>query len=172
MTVAAPRVDTRATFQWSLPDEVVLDLDVPNRWEALRAISTTIERSRGLSAPPTFRALWRREQAVSTALGSGFALPHARVEGITEPVTVYVRTRRPIGFAAPDHRAVGELLVILVPNDADNAKHLQLLALVAEMFSDYGFRTRLLRARDVSSIRFAFAGRLRARNDVNPRGLR
>jgi len=172
MTLAVRKIETNATPQWSLPDEVVLDLDVANRWEALRAISAMIERSRGLSAPPAFRALLRREQAASTALGRGFALPHARVEGVTEPVTVYVRTRRPIGFAAPDHRPVAELLVILVPNDADNAKHLQLLALVAEMFSDYGFRTRLLGAREVSSVRSTFADWLRARNDVKPRGLR
>jgi len=172
MTLAVQKIDKHATPQWSLPDEVVLDLDVPNRWEALRAISAMIEYSRGLSAPPTFRALWRREQAASTALGRGFALPHARVEGIMEPVTVYVRTTRPIGFAAPDHRAVSELIVILVPNGADNAKHLQLLGLVAEMFSDYSFRTRLLGARDVSSVRSTFGDWLRARNDVNPRGLR
>jgi len=172
MTLAAPKIDTHAALQWSLPDEIVLDLNVPNRWEALRAISAMIERSRGLSAPLTFRALWRREQAASTALGRGFALPHARVEGIIKPVTVYVRTRRPIAFAAPDHRAVAELLVILVPNDADNAKHLRLLALVAEMFSEYGFRTRLLRARDESSVRSTFGSWLLARNDVTSWELR
>lgn len=139
------------------PQEIALDLDVSNRWEALRTVSALIERSRSLSAPPVFRALWRREQAASTALGNGFALPHARIEGIPEPVTVYVRTKRPIGFAAPDHRAVSELFVLLVPSDADNTKHLRLLALVAEMFSDNDFRAGLLRASDVASIRSAFA---------------
>jgi PTS system nitrogen regulatory IIA component len=143
-------------LQWSSPQEIALDLDVSSRWEALRAVSAEIERSRGLSAPPIFRALWRREQAASTALGKSFALPHARIAGIAEPVTVYARTRTPIDFAAPDHRSVSELFVLLVPSDADNAKHLQLLALVAEMFSDDAFRTRLLQASDAASIRSIF----------------
>jgi mannitol/fructose-specific phosphotransferase system IIA component (Ntr-type) len=51
---------------------------------------------------------------------------------------------------------VSELFVLLVPSDADNAKHLQLLALVAEMFSDDAFRTRLLQASDAASIRSIF----------------
>jgi len=143
-------------LQWSIPQEIALDLDVASRWEALRAVSAMIERSRGLSAPPIFRALWRREQAASTALGKGFALPHARIAGIAEPVTVYARTRSPVGFAAPDHRSVSELFVLLVPSDADNAKHLQLLALIAEMFSDDAFRTRLMEASDEASIRSTF----------------
>jgi len=138
------------------PQEIALDLDVSNRWEALRTVSALIERSRSLSAPPVFRALWRREQAASTALGNGFALPHARIEGIPEPVTVYARTRRPIGFAAPDHRTVSELFVLLVPSDADNTTHLQLLARVAGMFSDDDFRADLMSASDVASIRSTF----------------
>ena len=79
--------------QWLCPRQIELDVDLPNRWEALRAVSAMIERSQGLSAPPVFRALWRREMAGSTAVGNGLAIPHARIAGIAEPVTVYVRTK-------------------------------------------------------------------------------
>ena len=154
--LAADRVVPDEALRWSLPQEVALDIDVPNRWEALRAVSFVIERARGLSAPPIFRALWRREQAASTALGKGFALPHARIPGIAEPLTLYARTAHPIGFAALDHAPVSELFVLLVPIEADHAKHLQLLALVAEMFSDETFRTRLAAAPDPAGIRSAF----------------
>jgi len=138
------------------PQEILLDLAVSSRWEALREVSALIERSRGLSAPPIFRALWRREQAASTGLGSGFALPHARITGITEPVAAYMRVKTPISFAAPDHRPVSELFVLLVPTDADNAKHLELLASIAELFSDGGFRAALRRAHDATSVRQTF----------------
>lgn len=143
--------------QWLRPQEVELDLDVPNRWDALRAVSATIERSRHLSAPPVFRALWRREEAASTAVGNGFAIPHARILGIAEPVTVYVRMKAPIAFAAPDGKRVSDLFVILVPADGANARHLQLLALVAEAFSDTNFRARLAAASGPEHVRSAFS---------------
>ena len=145
-----------AALQGAVPQELALDLDVPNRWEALRAVSGLIEDSRGLSAPPVFRALWRREQAASTALGKGFALPHARIPGIAERVTVYARTRVPIGFAAPDHRPVSDIFVVMVPDEAEPAKHVQLLAVVAAMFSDDAFRRHLTAAPDAASVRSTF----------------
>ena len=139
------------------PTDILLDLDVPNRCGALRAVSAMIERSQRLSAPPVFRALWRREKAESTGVGDGFGIPHARIAGITDPVTVYVRLKAPVDFAAPDGKRVSELFVILVPTDGDNAKHLQLLSLVAEAFSDSDFRVRLSAAADPLAVESAFS---------------
>jgi nitrogen PTS system EIIA component len=138
------------------PQEIALDLDVANRWEALRAVAEIIERSRGLNAAPILRALWRREQADPTALGHGIALPHARIMGIAEPVTMYLRTQAPIAFSAPERGPVSELFVILVPDSADNAKHLELLALIAQMFSDPAFRSDLTSANTVADVRSVF----------------
>jgi nitrogen PTS system EIIA component len=144
-------------MQWLCPQEIELDLDVAGRWEALRAVSAIIERSQRLAAAPVFRALWRREMAASTGVGNGFAIPHARIPGITEPVTVYVRLKAPVDFAAPDARKVSELFVILVPDDDANERNLLLLALVAEAFSDRDFRTCLAAAAGAQDARSAFA---------------
>ena len=143
--------------QWLCPQQIELDLDVSDRWEALRVVSAMIERSRRLSAAPVFRALLRREKAASTGVGNGLAIPHARVPGIAEPVTVYVRTKAPVEFAASDRKRVSDLFVILVPTDGANEKHLQLLALVAEVFSDSDFRARLAAASDPQDVRSAFS---------------
>ena len=144
-------------MQWLCPQEIELDLDVSSRWEALRAVSAMIERSQHLAAPPVFRALWRRELAASTGVGNGFAIPHARIPGITEPVTAYVRLKAPVDFAAPDARRVSEFFVILVPDDDANERNLLLLALVAEAFSDREFRARLAAAVSARDARSVFA---------------
>jgi PTS system nitrogen regulatory IIA component len=138
------------------PQQIALDLRVSNRWEALRAVADILERSRGLNAGPVARALWRREQAESTALGHGIALPHARIMRIADPVTVYARTKTPIAFSAPDRGPVSELFVVLVPDDADNAQHLELLARIAQMFSDSAFRSHLASATAVADVRSVF----------------
>jgi len=151
-------IPAAAALEWSIPQEIALDLDVGDRWAALREASAIIERSRGLNAGAVFRALWRRERAASTGLGKGFALPHARIAGIPEPLTVFARLRTPIDFFAPDHLPASELFVLLVPNNADNAMHLELLALIAEMFADGAFRARLIAASDSAGVRSTFQG--------------
>jgi PTS system nitrogen regulatory IIA component len=144
-------------MQWLCPQQIELELDVSGRREALRAVSSLIERSRRLNAPPVFRALWRREQAASTAIGNGLAIPHARITGIADPVTVYVRTKAPVDFAAPDRKPVSDLFVILVPAEGPNLEHLQLLALVVQASSDGDFRARLAAASDAEGVRTAFS---------------
>jgi len=54
-----------------------------------------------------------------------------------------MRTRSPIEFAAKDGKPVSELLFILAPTDGVPNDHLQLLALVAQLFSDTEFRQAL-----------------------------
>jgi len=150
-------------MRWLSPRQIELGVDVAGRREALRAVSVTIARANRLSAPPVYRALWRREMAGSAAVGNGLAIPHARIAGIAEPVTLYLRTRIPLNFAAPDARRVSELYVILIPADGAQAEHLQLLGQVAEAFADPGFRTRLAAASTPREVRLVFSRWVEAR---------
>jgi PTS system nitrogen regulatory IIA component len=138
------------------PEEIVLDLDVPDKEQALQAAAAAIAQTHGLKTPPVFRALWRREQVGSTALGQGVAIPHARISGIDRPLTVYLRPKQAIPFDAPDGKPVSMMLVIMVPADGATDDHLELLALVARMFSDSTFRHRLQRVSDFTEARRTF----------------
>jgi nitrogen PTS system EIIA component len=139
------------------PREIALDLDLRNKHRALEVASTLVERSLGLDGGPILRALQRREEAGSTALGAGIAIPHARIPGIERPVTVFLRGKFSIPFDAPDRKPVSDILVLLVPADGATEEHLRLLALVAEMFSDRAFRARLWAAAEPSDVRHIFA---------------
>ena len=149
--------------QWLCPQEIRLDLDALDRRSALEAVSAMIAPSHHVNAPSVFRALWRREQAGSTGVGNAFAIPHARITGISEPVTAYVRLKTPLDFAAPDRKRVTELFVILVPAEGANDAHLQLLGSVAEAFSDRAFRARLATASDQEDVRSTFQQWIRAK---------
>ncbi len=145
-----------AMTRWLCPQVIAVDVDVPTKWEALRAVSAMIEESRGIIAQTAYRALCRRELAASTGVGNGLAIPHSRVAGISEPVTAYVRMSAPLDFAALDGKRVSELFVILVPDDGANERNLLLLALVAEAFSDHGFRASIDAALEPQGVRRAF----------------
>jgi PTS system nitrogen regulatory IIA component len=142
--------------RWLFPQVVLLDCDARDKSEVLDIAAATLQRFHGVDADVVARALWRREAAITTALGEGVAVPHARIDGIEEPVTLLIRTRRPISYEAPDGKPVSQLFVIVVPADGHADEHLRLLANVAELFSQSAFRERIAAAADMRSARRAF----------------
>ncbi len=97
-------------------------------------------------------ALLAREHTGSTALGNGVAVPHARVEGITEFRAAFVRTRTAVGFAAPDGQPVDLFFGLIVPVHA-NTEHLELLGEIAELLSDASAVKALREAKSPATIR-------------------
>jgi len=117
-----------------------------------------LQRAYAVDPAPILRALWRREEAGSTGLGRGVAIPHARIAGISQPLTMLLRLRAPIPFDAPDGKPVSLVLVIIVPADDETEQHLQLLARFASLCTDRKFRTRLMEAPAAEEVRHAFVG--------------
>jgi PTS system nitrogen regulatory IIA component len=143
--------DTARIAKWLQPQHILLDIDARDDVHVLEVAAAAIGEAQQLDPAPIFSALWRREQARSTGLGDGFAIPHARISGIASPITLFMRTKPGIEFHASDGEPVSQLLVIMVPADGAKQDHLDLLALVAQLFSSHEFRTRLTRAADTTA---------------------
>ena len=139
------------------PEKILCDVRASDMAGLFDLAAREIGRLHGLDPGPVFRALSRREQAEPTALGSGFAIPHARIAGIEEPLTLLIRLDSGIEFHAPDATPVDLFLFIMVPL-GDQHAHLQLLAVMAQLFSDRRFRLDL----DGASSAAAMAGVLKA----------
>lgn len=147
----------RRCSEWLRPQEVALDVAARNGTHAIELAAAWIGRAHRIDAKAVYRALMRREEAASTALGLGVAIPHARVCGIERPATFFMRTRCPIDFNAPDGKPVSGFLVIMVPADGATDDHLQLLALAASALSDREFRMSLAAATTAAQVDAAFA---------------
>jgi PTS system nitrogen regulatory IIA component len=143
--------------RWLGPQVLALDLDVHTKTELLDAAANLLAPCCHIGAQPIFRALQRREQAASTGVGNGLAIPHGRIPGIEQPLTLFARTRAPIRFGAPDGKPVAEFFVILVPADGPPEAHLQLLRGVAELFSQPAFRAALAAAANAAAVSDLFA---------------
>lgn len=128
---------------WLQPRECLLDADVPGRTQVLELLAERVAQAHGIEPGLVYRALWRRELSGSTALGNGFALPHAAIIGIAEPLTLFMRPKASVDFDATDRQPVSQVLAILAPVGGSKTDHLQLLALVAQLFSDRSFRAAL-----------------------------
>jgi len=140
-----------------LPQDILLDVDAADRAQLFAMIGRHMGDSHGLDAHLVAHCLSRREQAGSTAVGSGVAIPHARIDRLDQVRVLYVRLRAAIPFAAPDKLPVSHVLALLVPYPSSE-EHLILLADAARLFADRTFRDRLSEAADLHEVTRLFAG--------------
>lgn len=148
LAVARPRITLGHMLK---VEDIVLDLDARDKVNAFEVIAETMGSRHGLVAQQICASLVEREELGSTGLGRGVAIPHARVKGLRQSAAAFARLRIPIAFDAPDAKPVSDMLVLLVPAQADD-EHLKMLALVAEMFCDTNFRAPLRSTADPEEI--------------------
>lgn len=92
-----------------------------------------------------FLALVEREKLGSTGLGHGVALPHARMNGLAEPMACFIQLETPVDFDSPDGEPVDLIFGLFVP-EKSNDTHLQILASVAERLNSESLRQQLREA--------------------------
>ncbi|HOO02993.1 MAG TPA: PTS sugar transporter subunit IIA [Rectinema sp.] len=84
-------------------------------------------------------ALLAREEMMSTAIGNGIAIPHVRLfdsMSLQEDIVVVAYLFEPVDWKAPDGKPVNTLFFVLA---ADETRHLQILAEIAQLASDEDF---------------------------------
>ena len=111
-----------------------------------KAVEMLSELMAGADATPDARAiadrLLAREKLGSTALGHGVAIPHGRCPEVTSAIAAVLKLREGVDFDAPDGKPVDLVVGLLVPEECTDG-HLQLLAQLAELFSQPEIRERL-----------------------------
>jgi len=88
-------------------------------------------------------AIMQREESMSTAIGGGVALPHARLKKLASPVLCFFRLREPIDFDSPDEVPV-QLLFLELTDKNDDGMQLNLISQVARFISVEENKKRLL----------------------------
>ena len=105
----------------------------------------------GESERGIYDSLCGRERLGSTGLGHGVAIPHGRSGRLATATGVFMRLAEPVDFNAPDGMPVDIVFALVVPEHYAQ-QHLMLLANLAEMFGDAGFRDRLRQAGDSAAL--------------------
>lgn len=124
-------------------ERIRCNADVSSKKRALELVSEMIVgNSTQIQCRGVSELLLAREKLGSTALGHGVALPHGRCAGLTEAIAVFLKLRTGVDFDAPDGEPVDLIVGLLVPEQC-NEGHLQLLAQLAELFSQDSVRQAL-----------------------------
>jgi nitrogen PTS system EIIA component len=96
----------------------------------------------GVEPALAFDGLQERETLGATGVGHGIALPHARIEDLTEIIGAFVRLERPMDFDSVDRQPVDLIFALFAPKEA-GVDHLKALALVSRTMRDAGTCAKL-----------------------------
>jgi mannitol/fructose-specific phosphotransferase system IIA component (Ntr-type) len=99
----------------------------------------------------------QRERDISTDLGVGVAIPHARCPRLARPIVVFGRSARGVRFSAESEEPVRLVFLAVTPHEQPEAQ-LALLAQLSQAAASDSTRARLLQAATLRDAIDAIAG--------------
>lgn len=119
---------------------VLKDVEGKTAEEVYRNICSQIELPASLSSDQLYAALCQREKILTTAVGNGFAIPHARtplIKDFVDQKIVLCYLKEPIDMSAPDGKKVSVMFVILTSNPQS---HMQVISRLAGFLKNATFK--------------------------------
>ncbi|MBN2090537.1 PTS sugar transporter subunit IIA [candidate division KSB1 bacterium] len=92
-------------------------------------------------------ALFEREKLMSTGVGDGVAIPHAKAEGIQKIIAAFGITAQDVDFNSLDNKPV-RLLFLLVGPVEQPKMHLTALSRISRLLHEAQFRQKLLQCQN------------------------
>ena len=124
-------------------DLVLADVDSAGRDDVITALAQRLAAYHAdVDRERLIVALRERERQVSTSVGDGVAVPHARIDGLDRTIVAFARSRRGIDWNAPDGRPTNFVLLVAGPPNGASP-HLKLLAHAARLLGNSRCRARL-----------------------------
>ncbi len=118
------------------PSRIIARAEISSKKGVLEQLARLIaEDTPDLTQTEIFDSLCARERLGSTGLGHGVAIPHGRLKGSKQTLGAFIQLRDGVDYDAVDQQPVDLLFALLVPEESTD-EHLQILARLAEMFSD------------------------------------
>ncbi|MHB1562399.1 MAG: cation:proton antiporter domain-containing protein [Isosphaeraceae bacterium] len=156
--IAGPvlKVLLRRGRSWSLASALderlcLVDLEADDASDAIRQLAAVAAERAFLSADWVAEEVLRREAIMSTGVGQGVAVPHARLINLKEPLVVAGLFRTALDFDAPDAEPVRLVFLLLTPH-ADATAQLQILGSIARLVRDPHVRSDALAARSPTAL--------------------
>lgn len=134
------------------PELIFPELDAATRDDVLRSMAERLEERKVIgSADELYGKLVEREQLGSTGVGSGVAIPHCKLRGLSQVVLAIGIARQGVDFGAVDTKPVRLFFLVVSPTEAP-ALHLQVLAAISRWLKQNSHVARLLELRDRQAI--------------------
>ena len=141
-----PTTQTTDVNQLLAPGRVRIGLSGTSKSEVIDALVDLLDGHTAISDLAAVRsAIFEREKKMSTGVGKGLGLPHAKTPAASETVAAFATTKEPVDFGAVDDVPV-QLLLLLVGPEEHKSQHIKILGRISRLVSREALRERLLAA--------------------------
>ena len=113
-------------------DSIRTSLSAGNKRSLLQQISTLAAHRLGVDGAAILASVTEREKLGSTGFGSGVAIPHGKIDGLSHIYCLFARLSEPVDYRAIDDRPVDLVFLLLSPLDA-GGEHLKALAAISRI---------------------------------------
>ena len=101
-------------------------------------------------------AVLKREQVMSTGMGYGIAIPHAKTDGVKKLTAAFGITKQNVDFQSIDNKPV-RIVFLLVGPTGETGPHLKALSRISRLMHRKEFRDQLAAARSAKEVIEAIA---------------
>lgn len=128
-------------------EHINVELKCNNKNEAIDSLIEMLrDDERIIDLDLVKNAVHEREKIMSTGVGHGFAIPHAKTNGVKQMAACFAKLTEPIEFESLDGQPV-DLLFLLVGQENAVAPHIKMLSRISRVMNKESFRLALANAK-------------------------
>lgn len=138
--------------EYLTPQRVAI-LNGSTKTDALQElVGVLVDSNVGVGREELRRAVWQREEMMSTGIGHGLAIPHVRMPGLTTTAMAVGISRNGISdYAGLDDQPVYIIVLIAAPQ-GQHEIYIRLLAKVTDVLRHSDLRQAIIIAEDAAEI--------------------
>lgn len=123
---------------------VKIDLDVENKFDALKTISQiAMDYGKVHDYRVFLKRLLERENSFSTGIGESIAIPHCACENINEIFIIICTLKNKVSWNSIDNKDVDFIVTLGIPTNLDNSEYLNLMSTLAKNLMNKTFLKEL-----------------------------
>jgi mannitol/fructose-specific phosphotransferase system IIA component (Ntr-type) len=133
-------------------DNVLYNLEVDSKDDLIKKLVGTLAAhlDKEITLRAT-RAVLERESIMSTGVGKGLGIPHAKINGIERNYAAFARLKTPLDYGSIDDEAV-KLVFLLVGPEGQSSIHIKLLSRISRLMNNDHFRSSIEKAESADEI--------------------
>ena len=133
-------------------ESINVDLGVHSKEELLERMLDLALKSGNITNPEkAMSEILQREKIMSTGIGDGLALPHAKTNAVSKNVGALAILSPPINYEALDDKPVN-IVFLLLSKENNVSHHLKLLSSVSKMMNDADFKKQLINSKSANEV--------------------
>lgn len=130
----------------------IIDLKGKTKQDVLKELVDVIATSKEVTDKDDFFiSIMKREKIMSTGIGIGLAVPHVKINSVTDFIMAIGRKKEGINFDSIDGKPV-YLVIMIGANTQQRDDYLKVLAKISLLLKNAGFRESMMHTSDPDEV--------------------